>query len=298
MRGSYHGSGGDADGFLDGAIRYGTARRTLRLGWVLVWRGGDGNAPSIALRLACTNSPVSEVTFLWQGGACAFPPVLGTPGSLPADRCFDTLLVSVQRLGLVPRVAYTFDQDLLKTETLAMFIVAPVDAPPPKTLARLRDFVRAGGSLIVLDDTKIGQRGSAKDFLRLFDATVTYHGAESHDHAERPHVHVGGGMLPIKAPAADAFVAQQRCGRGDVVYMTDAADFSREGMGHCFTRPWKAARARYDTIFMLLRDVLRIAPENRRFLRDPLTPIAAPPIASPSGCRGWSWLPAGAGRRR
>ena len=73
-------------------------------------------------------APVSEVTFLWQGGACAFPPVLGTPDSLPADRCFDTLLVSVQRLGLVPRVAYTFDEDFLRPETRAMFVVAPVNA--------------------------------------------------------------------------------------------------------------------------------------------------------------------------
>ena len=145
-----------------------------------------------------------------------------------------------------------------------MFVVAPVSAPPPRTLARLRDFVRTGGSLIVLDETKFGQRGSAKDFLHLFDATVTYHGAESHDHSERPHVHVGGGMVPIKVPAADAFVVHKAYERGHVVYMTDAADFSREGMGHCFTRPWKTARARYDTIFMLLRDVLRIAPEDRR----------------------------------
>ena len=54
---------------------------------------------------------VDEVTFLWQGGACAFPPVLGTPDSVPLDRSYDTLLVAVQRLGLVPRVAYTYDED-------------------------------------------------------------------------------------------------------------------------------------------------------------------------------------------
>jgi hypothetical protein len=71
-------------------------------------------------------------------------------------------------------------------------------------------------------------------------------------------------MQPVKVPAADAFVTRKTYEQGQVVYMTDAADFSREGMGHCFARPWKSARARYATIFMLLRDVLRIAPEDRR----------------------------------
>ncbi len=211
------------------------------------------------------NIPVSEVTFLWQGGACAYPPVLGTPGSLPADRCFDTLLVSVQRLGLVPRVAYTFDDDFLKPETRAMFVVAPVNTPPARTMARLREFVRRGGSLIVLDDSRIGERGSAKDFLGLFDATITYHGAQGQGANLRPHVHLGGGMVPLKVPAADAFVARKLYEQGQVIYMLDAADFSRQGMGHCFARPWKTARARYETVFTLFRDVLRIAPADRRF---------------------------------
>jgi hypothetical protein len=56
-----------------------------------------------------------------------------------------------------------------------------------------------------------------------------------------------------------------RSGRGQVVYLWDAADFSRQGLGHCFARPWKSARARYETIFTLLGNVLRIAPGDRRF---------------------------------
>ena len=35
-------------------------------------------------------------------------------------------------------------------------------------------------------------------------------------------------------------------------------------MGHCFARPWKAARARYETIYSLFRDVLQIVPSDRR----------------------------------
>jgi hypothetical protein len=211
------------------------------------------------------NAPYSEVTFLWQGAACAFPPVLGTPETLPADRCFDTLLVSVQRLGLVPRVAYTYDDDLLKPETRAMFVVAPVNVPPARSMARLKDFVRRGGSLVVLDDSRIGERGSAKNFLGAFDASITYHGTQSTDGGDRPHVHLGGSMEPVVVPAADAFVARKFYEQGQVVYMSDAADFSRQGLGHCFARPWKTARARYETIYTLLRDVLRIAPADRRF---------------------------------
>jgi hypothetical protein len=211
------------------------------------------------------NALISEVAFLWQGGACSFPPVLGTPESLPADRSFDTLLVSVQRLGLVPRVAYTYDEDLFRPDTRAIFVIAPVNVPPARTLNRLRDFVRRGGSLIVMDDSRIGARGSAKDFLDLFDVSITYHAASADQRGQKPHVHLGGGMEALKAPSAEAFVARKIHEQGQVVYIWDAADFSREAMGHCFARPWKAARARYETIYSLFRDVLRIVPGDRRF---------------------------------
>jgi hypothetical protein len=191
---------------------------------------------------------IDEVTFLWQGGACAFPPVLGTPDSVPLDRSYDTMLVAVQRLGLVPRVAYTLDDDLLSPATRAMFVIAPVNAPPPKTMDRLRDFVRTGGSLVIVDDSRIGERGSAKELLTLFDVSITYHGPQGPEGAQKPHVHIGG-MEAVRVPAGDAFVARKSSGRGQVVYIWDAADFSRQGLGHCFARPWKSARARYETLF-------------------------------------------------
>ena len=173
------------------------------------------------------NAPISEVAFLWQGGACAFPPVLGTPESLPADRSFDTLLVSVQRLGLVPRVAYTYDEDLFRPDTRAIFVIAPVNVPPVATQRKVRDFVRRGGSLIVLDDNRIGQRGSAKDFLGVFDISITYHAAQAGHAGRRPHVHLGGGMEPLLLPSPEAFVARKRHEQGQVVFLSDAADFSR-----------------------------------------------------------------------
>jgi hypothetical protein len=146
-------------------VRFGMALSAVRFGLTGFWSGAAVTEMLHRSLYAWPEPrvPISEVTFLWQGGACAFPPVLGTPGSLPADRCFDTPLVSVPRLGLVPRVAYTFDHDLLKPETCAMFVVAPVNTPPAKTLTRLREFVRKGGSLIVLDDIKIGARGRPRN---------------------------------------------------------------------------------------------------------------------------------------
>ncbi len=42
-------------------------------------------------------------------------------------------------------------------------------------------------------------------------------------------------------------------------------DFSRKGMGHCFARPWKLARRRYETILSLFRDILQVTPGTRRF---------------------------------
>jgi hypothetical protein len=152
----------------------------------------------MALRGLALPALISEVTFLWQGGSCAFPPVLGTPDSIPVDRSFDTLLVSVQRLGLVPRVAFAC-QHALKPETRAIFVVAPVTAPPPDAIKRLQEFVRRGGCLIVLDDQRIGARGSAKDFLGAFGASITYHAAHEEPEHSRPHVRLGGGMEPVRA---------------------------------------------------------------------------------------------------
>jgi hypothetical protein len=72
-------------------------------------------------------------------------------------------------------------------------------------------------------------------------------------------------MEPVQVPAGVAFVARKAAGRGQLIYLWDAADFSRNGLGHCFARPWKSARARYETLYGLLRDVVRIAPDDRRF---------------------------------
>ncbi len=71
-------------------------------------------------------------------------------------------------------------------------------------------------------------------------------------------------METLVIPSQGSFAARKRFGQGQVIYLSDAADFSREGLGHCFARPWKEAKDHYETIFFVLRDVLGIAPEERR----------------------------------
>ena len=82
-------------------VRSGTALAALLFGLSGLWSGlalSEGFHRTI-YAWPEPKSPVSEVAFLWQGGACAFPPVLGTPESVPLDRCFDTLMVSGPATG-------------------------------------------------------------------------------------------------------------------------------------------------------------------------------------------------------
>lgn len=210
-------------------------------------------------------SPICEISFLWQGGDCAFPPVLGGTGSLPLDHAFDTLFTSVQRLGLVPKVAYTYDRDLFTENTRAIFVISPVDHPPPSTLARIESFVRRGGALIILDDGGLGGRGSAPNYLEIFGIDLRYTRTEGPKGEPAVHSALSGLTAMSNVPASDTFVGHQAFGRGHVVYMREAIDYSRIGMRHCFARPGKVPRARYDTVFWLLRDVLNLAPEDRRY---------------------------------
>jgi hypothetical protein len=238
------------------------------LGWLVGAWGGMLAADQLhraVYDLGPPRSSIHEIVFLWQGGSCAFPPVLGGTGSLPLDRAFDTLFVSVQRLGLVPRVAYTYDRDLFTANTRALFVIAPVDHPPPSTLSRIEAFVRHGGSLIVLDDGRLGGAGSARDYMAAFGIDLQY--APRSGPKGEPLVHSSlSGLTEMRdVPAPGTFVGHRTHGTGHVVYMRDAADFSRVGMGHCFSRPGKLQRARYDTIFWLLRDVLHLAPSDRKY---------------------------------
>jgi hypothetical protein len=235
-------------------------------GFIGVWSGvfGADEVHRAVYSLGPPRAPIHEVSFLWAGGHCAFPPALGDTGNLPLDVAYDTLLVSVQRLGLVPRVAYTYDE-LLTENTDAIFVISPVNHPPPATLSRIESFVRGGGALIVLDDGRLEGAGSAPDYMKIFGVDLRYtreKGAKG-----EPIIHSTlSNLTGLKGvPASGTFVGELAFEAGHVIYMRDAADYSRVEMGHCFNRPGKVARARYETIFWLLRDVLRLTPGDRRY---------------------------------
>ena len=209
-------------------------------------------------------SPSHEVSFLWQGGACGFPPVLGSIDGLAVDRAFDTLLVSFQRLGLIPRVAYEYDE-IIGPDTRAVVVIAPVVRPPAATLAKVEAFVRSGGSLVVIDDGRLGGTGSAPDYMRRFGINLKYTRVADAQGVETVRSALDG-IDDITHPRApDTFIGHRAIGGGHVVYMRDAIQFSREGMGHCFNRPGRVARSRYETIFAVVRDVLGIDVGDRRY---------------------------------
>ena len=128
-----------------------------------------------------------------------------------------------------------------------------------------------------MDDSRTGkheQRERIPEAIRCLDHS--YHGP-SHDHsAQKPHVHIAG-MDLIKTPSTETFATRKVYEQGQLVYLWDAKDYSREFLGHCFARPWKAAKARYDTIYSLFRDILHVAPAIAGFTgcsEQPLPDIA------------------------
>lgn len=208
------------------------------------------------------NAPINEVSFLWDGGSCAFPPVLGGIGSLPMDRAFDTLFVSVQRMGFVPRVAWKYEE-VLTENTRAVFLVAPVNPPPDEVITALREFVDDGGLLVIMDDKRLGGRGCAARYLQEFGASVRYEPMKSGE----PGVHSRLiAMEQIRnVPSPDVFIAQRIFGKGRVLYLRESSEFSRIGLKHCFARPSREVRQRYDTVFYILSLIPDWNKVDRRF---------------------------------
>jgi hypothetical protein len=248
-------------------VRIGGALPVFLGGLLGIWGGllGTDRVHRVVYDLGPPRSPVHEVSFLWQGGSCAFPPVLGSIDPLLVDRSFDTLLVSLQRLGLVPRVAYTYDSDLFTANTRALFVIAPVDHPPQSTLSRIESFVRQGGSLVIIDDGRLGGNGSAPDYMRTFGIDLHYVKQRGAQNEDVVHSSLSGITEMTNGRASDTFIGHRAHGWGHVVYMRDAAQFSRTGMSHCFTRPGKISRSRYETIFSLVRDVIHLDVGDRRY---------------------------------
>jgi hypothetical protein len=102
--------------------------------------------------------------------------------------------------------------------------------------------------------------------LHTVDTRLRWRQCQSQtDENECPRVHVDGGLAPVAFLSADALLAPGAWEVGEVVYIRDGWDYSRQDMGHRFARIWRAARARYETIYAPFRHELGIAPRDRRF---------------------------------
>ncbi|MEW6744616.1 MAG: DUF4350 domain-containing protein [Planctomycetota bacterium] len=239
--------------------RAGGTRAGLLL--LLASAGGGGGAylaqflSSLAYEVPPARVPPPHVTFLWEGGYCAFPPVLGGLGDLPLDATFDTLFTTTQRLGLEPRVAYRYEDALEGSDALA--VINPLDDPPQSMLDAVVPWCDEGGKLIIIDSEKHAQTSAAPRWLERFQIDLSSCGAE------HPHFHVSGmSALELAAPELSAF--ERAHGKGKVVFVVGADSLTREGLGHCFRVPGRSTARLYESVFHLLRDTCGLTAGDRR----------------------------------
>ncbi len=209
--------------------------------------------------------PVSVVSFRWRGGECAFPPVLGANENLAADVSYDTLRVSVQRLGLVPQVHYSDSEEMLGPSTRVFVVISPVESPDTHLLERIRSYVINGGHLVIVDDRRLDGHGSASAYLRTFGDSLAFSHRHTPDGGVHRSVTIQGSFTVLSPPDGECFVARRSVGAGSITYMRDAVLFSRESMGHCFSRPWQSALVKYKTVYWLFDQVLGVVSHDRRF---------------------------------
>lgn len=201
--------------------------------------------------------PDREVVFLWDGGQCAFPETLGSMGSLEAKDAFDTLFVSIQRMGLVPRVAWKYEETF-QSNPAAVVLIRPVNVPPDSYLNKMREFVSGGGNLLVIDE--IGSPATAA-ICAKFGLQCAVHS----DANELGRFVVQFGDVNLRpTPDGPIQIAQTRYGLGRIAYSCDATRFSREKMGHCFAVPWENAQQAYNSIYLIFDEIFRISPAERR----------------------------------
>jgi hypothetical protein len=241
----------------------------ILLGWSLAafgWRFHPAQLPATGLALLLTGAGIDafhvrayaapppgpkyrEVEILWQGGSCAIPQSLGSIGSLDPKLAFDTMLTSVSRCGVWPRIVRDH-ADALSPRTEALFVVNPVWAPRPEFVSRLARFVAAGGDLVVLDRyAAYPGSSSAREFVRLAGGDLE---VEVLGNGGVHLVPVGFERVSTRSDL-DLFV--RRLGEGRVYFGVDSGGWSRQGLGHAFNLPGDVERRRLSDLYALVREV-------------------------------------------
>ncbi|MFO0980840.1 MAG: DUF4350 domain-containing protein [Planctomycetota bacterium] len=198
------------------------------------------------------SSPSVTVSFLWQGGFCAFPPALGGTGDVPDDALFDTLFVATERLGLRPRIAYRYEDAC--EDAQALVVINPVRTPPARFLDQLQRWVEDGGQLIVIDPSDASDRAASNALLARFGMAL--------EHAEGGTRVCGATRWPLASDRLAAFVSD--AGRGGVTWLRGSELLTRQGLGHCFQVPDSSACPLYASVYALLSDRAALKPATRR----------------------------------
>lgn len=171
--------------------------------------------------------PTATIGFVTEGGAAVLPAVLGTQPEGVDDENFMTFVQTPLRLGIETRVVARSPEQL---DGLSALVVLNPDAdadargPDPAWLAAVRAWVRDGGRLVVLAQSKHHGHAHPRELDYLSDL-----------HA-RP--------LASALPGVEGFEAD--VGRGSVVLLRGSERFSSTRMGHCMALPDHEQRAIYD----------------------------------------------------
>lgn len=188
---------------------------------------GASRLSGVLLEPAPVEDPTPTIGFVTEGGAAVLPAVLGTQPEGVDDENFMTFVQIPLRLGLETRVV---ERSPARLAGLAALVVLNPDAeldpagPDPAWIRGVREWVRGGGQLVVLAQSKHAGHAHPREGDYL---------AELH---ARP--------LACSLPGVEAF--QSDVGRGSVLLLRGSEHFSSTRMGHCMALPDHEQRAIYD----------------------------------------------------
>jgi hypothetical protein len=185
-----------------------------------------------------------DVEFLWDGGAAAFPPTIGSLGALPAEYAFDTLYVQCIRAGARPRVIRS-RAEMARNTSRALWIMNPIVPFTDDELNRLSTFVEDGGTIVVSSPWNAADSlASDSRFLQqpieqlqqrnlLPKVSTSPIGQRTFDDSG-VHAYAVNGELDV----CELTRTNGRC-----IWCGPSGLLSREGLGHCFGLPSPRQRA-------------------------------------------------------
>jgi hypothetical protein len=193
---------------------------------------------------------------------CAFhvPERTNLPDSSPHS--FHTFYIWTQRVGYVPRTD-TLDECLADSEITV--IVNPRGEFTQSALTKIEDYVREGGGVLVLDRPYVPE-STANALLEPFGMrfehseldSVVVHEAGTDDSLMLRRVGVVHGGEPVLAlPDGRSVLAISRVGRGSVLAMCGADNFSDAAMGTTSTIPDGNQMKLYRLEFRMFDELLR-----------------------------------------